>query len=99
MVFEVEVFKVFLLAAVRISGLIVSAPILSSRNFPIIAKIGLIGLTAVLVTPMIPALHHTLPDDMIGFTVYGVGELAIGLMLGVAMTLTFAAVDFIMTLD
>jgi len=93
LVFEVEVFKVFVLVMVRIVGLIVAAPVLGSRNFPVIAKIGLAGLTAALVTPSIAALDQTLPSAAAPFAVLAIGESLIGLMMGFVMTLVFAAIQ------
>ena len=93
MVFEVEVFKVFLLVMVRFSGLILTAPIIGSRNFPAMAKVGLVGLTAMLITPVLPQLDTPIPDDFLGFAIFGMGELLIGLMMGFVMTLTFAAIQ------
>ena len=92
-VFETELFKVFALVLMRFGGLIVSAPILGSRNFPVIAKIGLAGLCALLVTPSVPALEQRLPDDPIPFAMMGAGELMIGLMMGFVMTITFAGIQ------
>ena len=91
--FEIEVFKVFLLVLVRFTGLVVSAPVLSSNTIPVLAKIGLSGLCAMLITPTIPALGSPLPDDAIGFAALAAGELIIGLMIGFVMTLTFAAIQ------
>lgn len=92
-VFEVEVFKVFLLVMVRISGFVVSAPVLGSRNFPIVAKIGFTALLAAILTPSILALGQTLPDDPVAMAVLATGELMIGLMLGFVMTIVFAAIQ------
>jgi flagellar biosynthetic protein FliR len=93
MVFEVEVFKVFLLVLVRWGGLIASAPVLSSRNFPITAKIGLAALSALLVTPTVAALDQPLPDEPLAFALVAMGETLIGLMMGFVMTLVFGAVQ------
>lgn len=93
MVFETEVVKLFMLVMVRISGLIVSAPVLGSGNFPARAKAGLAALMAMLVVPTLPALATPLPDDPVALAVMGVGELLIGLILGFVMTILFAAVQ------
>ena len=93
MVFEVEVFKVFLLVMVRFSGLIMTAPVIGSRNFPVMAKIGLAGLTAIVMTPVLPRLVAPIPDDAVGFALYGMSELLIGIVMGFVMTLTFAAIQ------
>jgi flagellar biosynthetic protein FliR len=93
MVFEVEVFKVFLLVLVRISGMFVSAPVLASSNFPLIAKAGLVTLTALLITPTLPEFGTALPDDPVTFSLMAAGELIIGLMMGFTMTLVFGAIQ------
>lgn len=91
--FEVEVFKVFMLVLARFSGLIVSAPVLSSRNFPIHGKIGLAVLSAIILTPTLPALAEPLPSEPLSLAFYGAGEFLIGLMIGFVMTLGFAAIQ------
>lgn len=91
--FEVEAIKVFLLVFVRFSGLIVSAPLLGSNNVPIIAKIGLAGLSAMLVTPAIPVLENELPSGALPFSIMAVGELLVGLAMGLVMTIVFAAIQ------
>ncbi|MDZ4858244.1 MAG: flagellar biosynthetic protein FliR [Candidatus Hydrogenedentes bacterium] len=91
--FEVEVFKVFILVLVRFTGLIVTAPVLGSNNFPMTAKIGLSGLAALLITPTVPALAAPLPDDALSMGVLVIGELLIGISIGFVMTLTFAAIQ------
>lgn len=93
LVFEAEVFKVFVLVMVRVGGLVVSAPLLGSRNFPVIAKIGLTALTAAIITPHVAALERTLPSDAVSFALMGAGELVIGLMMGFVMTMVFAAIQ------
>jgi len=92
-VYEVEVFKVFLLVMSRVGGLVLTAPVLGSRNFPVVAKIGLIGLTAILVTPGIAALKQTLPGDTLEFALMGASEMLIGMMMGFVMTLAFGAIQ------
>ena len=93
LVFEAEVLKVFALALVRVSGLFVSAPVLGSQNFPLIGKIGLTALTAMLITPGIAALNQPLPSDVLPFAWMAVGELMIGIMMGFVMTLVFSAIQ------
>jgi len=90
---EVEVFKVFVLVLMRFAGLLVSAPVLGSRNFPAIGKIGLAALLALLVTPKVAALEQPMPDAPIAFALIGAGETLIGLMMGFIMTITFAAIQ------
>ena len=93
MIVEVEILKVFLLVAARFSGLIIAAPILGSGNFPVIAKIGLVGLSALLVTPGVPALETPIPSDPLIFALMASGEVLIGLAIGLVMTLVFASIQ------
>lgn len=92
-IFEIEVFRLFFLVAMRFSGLIVSAPILGSANFPAMGKIGLIGLSALLITPTLTVLPIPVPDDTIGYVLTAAGEVLIGLAMGLVMQFLFAAIQ------
>lgn len=85
--------KSFLLVLVRFSGLLVSAPVLGSRSFPAPAKAGLAALTAVIVTPLIPASVSPLPDEVLPYALMAIKELLVGLLMGFAMTVVFAAIQ------
>jgi len=93
LILEVETLKLFALVMVRFSGLMVAAPVLGSRNFPVVAKIGLTGLAAILITPSVAALDQTLPGETVPFALLAIGELLIGLVMGFVMTLMFAAIQ------
>jgi len=90
---EIEIFKLFLLVMVRFSGLLVSAPVLGSSNFPLQAKIGLAFFGAMLVTPTLPMLAEDLPDAVLGYAGLAIGEFFIGVMVGFVVGLVFAAVQ------
>ena len=92
-VFEIEVFKLFIIVAARVSGLVVAAPVLGSRNYPVIAKIGLVALVAMLIAPTLPARSEPLPSDPVAFAVLGGSEFLIGLVMGFVMTILFAAIQ------
>src|SRR5690606_26161185 len=87
------IFKVFILAFVRFSGLFVSAPVLGSGNVPVRVKICMSLLAAMIVTPTIPALNESLPSAPVLFALYGIGELLIGLILAFVMTIVFASIQ------
>lgn len=90
---EIEIFKLFLLVMARVSGLIVIAPVLGSANFPLTAKLGLTAMTAMLLTPTLPALATPLPDADIAFSLMAVGEFLVGLTIGFLLTLMFSAIQ------
>lgn len=77
----------------RFGGLVVSAPILGSRSFPAIAKVGLSALAAVLITPSLPVLAAPLPGEALPFALLGGSEFLIGMAMGFSMTLIFAAIQ------
>ena len=91
--FELDLFKLFLLVMARVGGLLTSAPVLGSSNFPAIAKVGLTALTAMLIVPGLAALEHDLPSSPAAFTMMALGEAAIGVAMGFVMTLLFAAIQ------
>jgi flagellar biosynthetic protein FliR len=90
---EAEVFKLFLLVFARVSGLMVSAPVLGSATYPNTAKIGFSALIALLITPVLPPLQIPIPEDNLSFGLMAVGEAAVGALLGFVLTLVFAAVQ------
>ncbi len=90
---EVEIFKLFLLVMVRFGGLMVSAPVLGSGNFPMIAKVGLTAMMALIVTPMLPVLGEALPEAALPFGLMAIGEFLIGAMIGFVLTIMFAAIQ------
>ena len=92
-IWEVEVFKTFLLVLARFGGLVVAAPVLGSRNFPITAKIGFSALGAMLIVPTLPPLGYPLPEEALPFAMMAAGELLIGMMIGFVMTIVFAAIQ------
>ncbi len=90
---EVEIFKFFLLVMARVSGLMVSAPILGSGSYPVIAKIAFTGLLAFLITPMLPALGEPIAEEALAFSLIAAVEFLIGLIMGFVMSLVFAAIQ------
>ena len=92
-VYEAEVFKLFLLVFSRVTGLLVSAPVLGSSNYPNTAKIAFAALVSILITPTIPPLAAPLPQDGTVLALMGLAEAAVGVCMGLVLTLVFAAVQ------
>lgn len=90
---ELETALIFLLVFVRFTGLIVSAPILGSANFPAIGKIGMAGMSALLLAPSVAMLNTGIPTEPLPFAIVAAGELIIGLFMGLIMTMMFAAIQ------
>jgi flagellar biosynthetic protein FliR len=93
MISEVELLKAFILVLIRFSGLMISAPVLSSRNFPVMARAGLVGMMSLIVAPLLPLMAQPLPSEAIPFVLLGVQELIVGLAIGFVISLVFAAIQ------
>jgi flagellar biosynthesis protein FliR len=75
----------------RILALIATAPITSSQQFPIIAKIGLAVLLAVLVAPTLPAPPAVDPGSLSALMLLA-REILLGVGMGLAMRVVFAGI-------
>ena len=72
------------LALVRVSGVVVFAPLLSSNAFPIRTKAVFAGMVAFLLAPVVSAYPQARVE--IGFSAI-IGELAVGLVYGLSLEL------------
>ncbi len=86
-------FESFLFVLFRVSAFILFAPILGSRQFPIMAKIGFILLLSLTVYPSVKTLLPEPPRGMFELTMHLTIELLIGLAIAFASRLAFTAVQ------
>lgn len=82
---------VFLLAAVRIFAMLFTSPLLSMRNVPRIAKIGLAGLTAFFVSPYVYTGFESVNVFSADYIFLLVGEGLIGVLTGFFLSILFAS--------
>ena len=76
----------------RILGLIAAAPVFGNTSIPVPVKVSLGVLLAAILTPAIPALPAADPMSLAGLLIL-VQEMLIGLAMGFAMRIVFAAVE------
>ncbi|MFC0135047.1 flagellar biosynthetic protein FliR [Massilia eurypsychrophila] len=76
----------------RILGLIAASPLFGNSSVPQSMKISLGVLLAMMIAPAIPALPAVDPMSMAGFLIL-LQELLIGLSMGFAMRIVFAAIE------
>ena len=76
----------------RILGLIAVAPVFGNTSLPVQVKIGIGVMLTLIVAPTIPALPAVEPMSLPGLLIL-VQQLIIGLGMGFAMRIIFAAVD------
>lgn len=82
--------QLYLLVLARILALIFSAPLLSSRSIPVVAKLGLALFTAVAVAPGAESAWHfpMVPGEFWGLLL---GEALLGLVMGFFLKMLFTA--------
>jgi flagellar biosynthetic protein FliR len=85
---------VFLLVLVRITGVMMVAPVFGSQTVPVPVKIFLSLLLALLFFPLVRGQGAAVPSDAAALTLAVAGELAVGFLIGFAAALLFAGVQF-----
>jgi len=94
MFFSIESIIVFLLVFARLSGMLVTAPLFSTFPVPVQIKVTLSALCAFIMYPFV--VQHAsfiMPNDLIGLSILMFKEVAIGLLIGFAVSLIFTIVQ------
>jgi flagellar biosynthetic protein FliR len=86
-------FQVFFLVFVRVAAVIMTLPVLSSRNIPPPAKIGLSGLLAFVLTPTLSSATPPVPTQMSGFVLSIGTEVLMGLVFAFAVQIIFSGIQ------
>lgn len=81
----------FLTVLFRVSGMIAALPIVGGRMVPVQIKIALVVTTSVVLAPVVKPIE--IPVDPVFLTAGMAGELLIGLAIGLAGRLLFAALE------
>ena len=84
--------QIFLIEFVRISSVFLTAPIIGSRNIPILVKISFAFLLTVLIYP-IAAKDFILPSDLFSYIVLIFQQVFLGVIIGFLSYLVFAAMQ------
>jgi flagellar biosynthesis protein FliR len=82
----------FLLLLLRCGGVVVFGPVFGSGQVPPLAKAGLAGALAALLTPLVAGRLPALPTDGVALAAACLGELAVGAVLGLAVRFLFAGI-------
>lgn len=86
-------FERFLFVILRVGAFILFAPILGSRQFPVLVKIGFILLLSLTIYPMVGDYIPPSPKGLFELSTYFFVELLIGLAIAFASRLVFTAVQ------
>lgn len=87
----VENIQVFLLIFVRVLGLVLIAPLISSTSIPRIARIGLAFFAAVAVLPWVLEAGYPIPENGLAYAALVVGEALLGLIMGFYLVIIYSA--------
>jgi flagellar biosynthetic protein FliR len=87
-------FGFFLIVFTRISGIFSMTPVFGSRNIPVSIKIGFGFFLTLVLFPLIEnATKIELPETLLGFIAVIISEFLIGLIIGFASYMVFAAIQ------
>jgi flagellar biosynthetic protein FliR len=89
--FGIDSVPVFALVLIRTGGMMLAAPVFGNSVVPVPVRVGLSFALALLFAPLVGS--PAVPTGPATFALAAVGELAIGLLIGFAASLLFAAVQ------
>ncbi|MCW2665924.1 MAG: fliR [Frankiales bacterium] len=86
-----DALSAFMLVLARTSSWVVSAPVLSTKGMSPLGRLALSFALALFITPLIPA--ESVPQDLLGYVAAALGQVAVGLALGLLTRLLFSAFE------
>ena len=94
MAYWLDQFHIFLLVLLRVSALLMAAPIFGHRNFLGRAKIALAFMVSLIIFPLVADQGIQVPESLFPYVFMMVREVLMGLVLGFAVLLLFVGVQF-----
>ncbi|MCP4296018.1 MAG: flagellar type III secretion system protein FliR [Proteobacteria bacterium] len=92
--FDTNLYLAFFLVVVRVSGIFVTAPIISSDSVPRSIRIYFIIICSLITYNLVPQNLTLESLSTPAYFLIGIKELMVGLLLGVIPKILFAAIDF-----
>jgi len=87
-------FHIFLLVLLRVSALLIVAPIFGHRNYLARAKIILAATVSLVVFPLVARSAPEIPEGLYPYALIMLKEVAMGVALGFAVLLLFVGIQF-----
>ena len=85
--------QMFLLVVIRISAIFLTAPVIGSRNIPVIVKIALAFTLAMLIYPILDTKNIVMPSDVLSYGIIILNQVIMGVIIGFTAYLVFAAIQ------
>lgn len=96
MPFSMETISAFMLVLSRTGAWVLTAPVLSAKGMSGLGRLSAAVALAVFVTPMTP--HSQVPSDLPNYITAALGQVVVGLVLGLLTNLLFSAFEVAGTL-
>jgi len=85
--------EMFFLVFFRVSAMLMTLPFFNSRNIPVLFKVGLAVSISVLMMSLLKGVQLSMAGDVLALTLRLVGEVAIGVTIGLAVQMVFGGVQ------
>ena len=89
----VELLPAFALVLMRLTGVMLTAPVFSATAIPVRIKALIVATISLVVFPLVRADMTNLPTTLLGTAMAGGAELLVGLTIGLAVNLLFVALQ------
>lgn len=83
----------FFLVVLRVGAIVISMPVFNSSSIPILVKIGLAFAISMILFTILDLEPVGVCGDMLPFTIGVIGELMIGIIIGLSVRLIFAGIQ------
>ncbi len=90
---NLEQFQMFFLVFVRVAAILLSAPIFSAKNIPLVIKVGLIWSVCVILFPTLDLESNAYYSRVIPFALGVASEAMLGIIIGLSVKLIFAGIE------
>lgn len=91
--FDLNQYLLFFFILIRVSGIFLTAPILSANNVPVRLRVAMSLLISLIFFSVVPSNFQVLNWNVIDYFLVCAKELIIGLLLGIVPRVMFAAID------
>ena len=85
--------QMLFLIFVRVGAILMSMPILKSKSIPILVKFGLAMAASIVLYPLLDRTAFPVVRDLASFTIGVVGEIMLGISIGMAVNLIFVGLQ------
>jgi len=90
---SLEQIQVYFLIFIRVSAIMMSAPLFDSKTIPVIFKAGLAIAISIVLVPVLNLNNIVFVEEIIPFGIGLAGEIILGIIIGLSVKLVFAGIQ------